>query len=170
MESEILVNGEAVSPEAASFLGALAGTTLIVVLAVSFVWAIIQIVACWKIFTKAGKPGWHSIIPYLSTWDEIDLAWNGKMAWVYIGLTIFVSLFSPIFNRYTSVGKDIPTALLILVCILIGALVVISVMALHKMSKAFGKGIGFTLGLIFLNPIFMIILGFGDAKYLGRQG
>jgi hypothetical protein len=43
-------------------------------------------------------------------------------------------------------------------------------MVLHLLSKSFGNGIGFTLGLIFLNPIFILILGFGDAKYIGPAG
>jgi hypothetical protein len=34
-------------------------------------------------------------------------------------------------------------------------------------SKSFGKGIGFTVGLILLSPIFILILGFGDARYVG---
>jgi hypothetical protein len=37
---------------------------------------------------------------------------------------------------------------------------------IHGLSKAFGKDVGFTLGLIFLSPIFFAILAFGDAKYV----
>lgn len=36
-----------------------------------------------------------------------------------------------------------------------------------KLAKAFGKGGGFALGLIFFSPIFYAILGFGSAEYLG---
>ena len=32
-------------------------------------------------------------------------------------------------------------------------------------AKVFGKGTGFALGLIFLGPIFWMILGFGSADY-----
>ena len=45
---------------------------------------------------------------------------------------------------------------------------VIGIMGLHKVSKAFGHGAGFTLGLIFLNPIFLLILGFGSSQYMGN--
>lgn len=34
-------------------------------------------------------------------------------------------------------------------------------------AKSFGKGIGFAVGLILLSGIFIPILGFGDAEYLG---
>lgn len=47
--------------------------------------------------------------------------------------------------------------------------VVVQIMLLHKMSKAFGHGIGFTLGLIFLPYIFLAILGFNGDEYLGPQ-
>jgi len=35
----------------------------------------------------------------------------------------------------------------------------------HALSKAFGKGMGYTLGLIFLSPVFFVMLAFGDATY-----
>ena len=40
----------------------------------------------------------------------------------------------------------------------------------NLISKSFGKGVGFTLGLIFLGPIFWAILGFGSATYQGPAG
>ena len=42
------------------------------------------------------------------------------------------------------------------------ALVVVSI----RMSKFFGKGDGFTVGLILLGFIFIPILAFGDAQYI----
>jgi hypothetical protein len=38
------------------------------------------------------------------------------------------------------------------------------------LSKSFGKDEGFTVGLILLSPVFLPILGFGDARYLGPYG
>ena len=35
------------------------------------------------------------------------------------------------------------------------------------LAKSFGKGVGFTIGLILLAPIFIMIFGFGDARYQG---
>lgn len=46
---------------------------------------------------------------------------------------------------------------------------VISIMYSVKLAKAFGRGIPFALGLIFLQPIFMLILGFGDDPYYGAD-
>ena len=39
-----------------------------------------------------------------------------------------------------------------------------------RMAKAYGKGTGFGFGLLFLPNIFMLILGFGSAEYLGPRG
>ena len=36
-----------------------------------------------------------------------------------------------------------------------------------RMAHAYGKSTAFGVGLIFLGPIFMIILAFGDAQYQG---
>ena len=46
---------------------------------------------------------------------------------------------------------------------------VISVVGDYKLAKCFGKGIGTFIGLLFLQPIFMMILGFGDAEYVGKD-
>lgn len=39
----------------------------------------------------------------------------------------------------------------------------------YKLSKAFGKDIGYTLGLIFFPQLFYCMLGFGSAEYIGCQ-
>ena len=46
---------------------------------------------------------------------------------------------------------------------------IISIMYSVKLAKAFGKGTGFAIGLIFLSPIFILILGLGDSTYHGAQ-
>ncbi len=97
--------------------------------------AIITIVATWRLFTKAGKPGWASIIPIYNFIILLEIV--GKPAWWVI------LLFIPIVN------------------------IVIGIMITHRLSLAFGRGIGTTLGLLFLTPIFMLILAFGKSTYLG---
>lgn len=44
---------------------------------------------------------------------------------------------------------------------------IVAILIWHGLSENFGKGAGFTIGLLFLNPIFMLILAFGDAEYMG---
>lgn len=48
--------------------------------------------------------------------------------------------------------------------------IVVGIWTTNLLSKSFGKGVGFTLGLIFLSFIFYPILGFGNATYKGAAG
>ena len=76
----------------------------------------------------------------------------------------------PIYNLYILCkivdGKGIKFLLFIIPIVN----VVYSILICIRMAKAFGRGTVFTLGLIFLNPIFTLILGFGDARYIGLRG
>ena len=48
--------------------------------------------------------------------------------------------------------------------------IVILVIMMNDLSKSFGHGVGFTLGLIFLSLIFLFILAFGSSTYRGPAG
>jgi len=43
---------------------------------------VFMIVTMWKIFTKAGKPGWACLIPFYNIFVMIDIA--GKPAWYFL--------------------------------------------------------------------------------------
>ena len=64
------------------------------------------------------------------------------------------------------------SALLVGIIPIVGAIasLVMFVMIWHGVSKGFGKGAGFTVGLILLHPIFVLILAFGDAQFTGIGG
>jgi hypothetical protein len=44
---------------------------------------------------------------------------------------------------------------------------VVTIIVMIDLAKAFGKGTGFAVGLILLSWIFLMILGFGSAPYVG---
>jgi hypothetical protein len=46
---------------------------------------------------------------------------------------------------------------------------VIIIITLDGLAKNFGKGTGFTVGLFFFRFIFVAILGFGNAVYIGDK-
>ena len=54
----------------------------------------------------------------------------------------------------------------ILMIIPIVGLIIWIIVALD-LAKVFGRGTGFAIGLIFLSPIFAMILGFGEDMYQG---
>ena len=47
---------------------------------------IFYIATLWKIFTKAGKPGWASIIPIYNTWVLCEI--GGKPGWWFLLMMI----------------------------------------------------------------------------------
>ncbi|MDZ4169731.1 MAG: DUF5684 domain-containing protein [Coriobacteriia bacterium] len=105
---------------------------------IMMVFIVIIVVAQWKIFTKANKPGWASIVPIYNIIVLLEIV-GRPIWWIILFLVPFVN-------------------------------VVIMIMVYNDLSKSFGKGAGFTLGLVFLSAIFMLILGFGSARYIGPGG
>jgi len=51
-----------------------------------------------------------------------------------------------------------------------GANIVFAIMTCIKLARVFGRGGGFAAGLIFLEPVFLMILAFGSAEYIGIDG
>lgn len=45
-----------------------------------------------------------------------------------------------------------------------------AVMTVYLLAKSFGKDVGFAIGLFFLGFIFIPMLGFGSARYIGPGG
>ncbi len=93
------------------------------------------IAAVWKVFSKAGKPGWAAIVPIYNAIMMLEIV--GRPAWWFILMLI------PLVN------------------------IVIAIIVVLDLAKSFGQGSGFAIGLLLLSPIFMAILGFGSARYIG---
>ena len=123
------------SPEDVGIIAILFGAFLIPFL----ILIAIYVIANWKIFEKAGQPGWAAIIPIYSWIVMLDVQGRPKW-WVIWYLIPFVNYVS--------------------------ALVMFIIQCLDY-AKRFGKDGGFVAGLILLNPIFLLILAFGSAQYQG---
>ena len=44
--------------------------------------AVVTLVGLWKMFTKAGKPGWACIIPFYSQYCQFEMAWGN--GWLFL--------------------------------------------------------------------------------------
>ncbi len=133
------------------------GGLILIGLITCLIYYILMVVAYWRIFNKAGEAGWKSIIPFLNVYTMYKIAWDGKMFWTVMGLDLISSSLVRLNNG---------VLLAIAVLAAIGALV-IGIMLNFKLARAFGKGTGFAIGLILLNPIFILILAFGSSRYIG---
>ena len=125
---------------ATTLIGALM-VYLVIILAVY----IIQIVAMWKLFGKAGEKGWKSIIPIYNL--VILFKISGLSPWLIL---VYFAAIIPI------IGWIAPIALTAYLC--------------YKLAKSFGKDGGWAVGLYFLAPIFYMILAFGKSEYVGPGG
>ncbi len=76
----------------------------------------------------------------------------------------------PIYNIYTLVkivdGNGWKFLLLLIPFVNFVYLIILN----FRIAKAYGKGIGFGFGLLFLPTIFQLILAFGKAEYVGPKG
>lgn len=143
-------------------MGALLGMGA-VALIISLAVCVLMIVAVWKIFTKAGEKGWKSIIPIYNGYTMYKISWKPLWFWITLAISVLSSVVTSI------LGAESNAALVISVILAI-AEIVIAIIAMYKLSKSFGHGVGFTIGLILLAPIFILILAFGSSKYIGPEG
>lgn len=71
----------------------------------------------------------------------------------------------PIYNVYCFYKITWGSGWLFLVLLVPLVGFVFSIITQYRLAKSFDKGIGFTIGLILLSPVFLLILGFGNAEY-----
>jgi len=104
---------------------------MIVILAI----VVVMIASLWKVFTKAGQPGWAAIVPFYNLIVLCQIV-GRPLWWIVLCLIPFVNF-------------------------------VIVILVYIDLAKSFGKSTGFGLGMFFLGFIFLPILGFGSAQYVG---
>lgn len=154
------------------------GTFLLVLLGilvslgiVLFIWWLLQVIANWRIFLKAGESGWKSIIPIYADYITFKISWKkGKtMFWVWLIGNCLMSYGSYAQSAAQTAGTALNPVIGLLSVLGTLAAFVITVMISLKKSQAFGHGVGLAIGLLFLSPIFTLILGFGSSIYQGPQ-
>ena len=110
---------------------------------------VLQIVAMWKVFVKAGQHGWEAIIPFYNSYIKFNITWG--CGWLF-----FIPILCGLGMRSVCLGWVFSIVSL-----------VIYALTEYKLAEGFGHGLGFTIGLIFLPTIFWCILAFGNSEYKG---
>ena len=128
-------------PAIAAAFGAYVGVFSIIVIAVY----IIQVIAMWKLYTKAGEKGWKSLIPIYNY--VILFKISGLSPWLIL---LFLTAIIPFVGWVVTV--------------------VLNALLAYKLAKSFGKDIAWAIGLYFLPSIFYMILAFGSSQYVTPGG
>ena len=123
---------EPTAAEAAGIMALLAALMLPIIIMV-----VIYIISMWKIFTKAGQPGWAAIVPIYNIIVQLNV--QGRPTWWIVWYLI------PYVNSVSSCVMLIFTGI--------------------DLSKRFGKSGGFAAGIILLPFIFLPILAFNSSQY-----
>ena len=139
---------------------------------ISLAFIALAIIAYWRIFVKAGEEGWKAIIPFYNAYTAMKLFWKTSIFWIGIGLGVGASIGYGMASygvvALAIYGGGGNAAVMVIGFILafgcgITAFV-LEIMFLNRGSKAFGHGAGFTVGLVFLNFIFILILAFSKSE------
>ena len=132
------------------------------------------IVAWWRIFSKAGEKGWKILIPVYNMYVMYKLFWKAAIFAIMIVLSIVAVIGSSVtmYGAVMSVLQGGSSTFYIGLFLLVASMIVILILDIifyNKVSKAFGHGAGFTVGLVLLPFIFLLILAFDSSKYIGKE-
>lgn len=146
--------------------GAVLGGMLGAVIVCAIAFAVLMIIAEWKLFTKAGEAGWKSLIPIYNIWVAFKIVGiNPINAIILIVAEILVNAFA----ASTQNGGEPNTLMSIISFVVMIYAVVLGFVYLWKLAKAYSRGVGTFIGLVFLPNIFTLILAFGSAKYIKKS-
>ena len=116
---------------------------------------VVLVIGRWGMFRKAGKKGWHSLVPFLNVYEEYSLCWNGWFGVIADLCTVafFATgmLSAPAVLHWSvllvNIGLGIPEGL--------------------TLAKAFGqsKAVGVLLAIPVVKDFAKMILGVSKAKY-----
>ena len=158
---------------------AVVGATLGTVLTISLIIGVLLIIAGCRIFEKAGEKGWKILIPIYDAYILFKICGIKNWFWVMLCISIIAAIMmganmppyiedSYGYHINYDILVDYPVYLTATAITCVSSIAFTIAIAV-KLAKAFGKGVGYTLGLIFLPNIFTLILGFGKAKYDAKR-
>ena len=122
---------------------------------------LLLVIGRWCLFRKAGKPGWHSLIPFLSSYQEYDIGWKG-------GIGLLASLL-PIASGALGLFTNNSNWTFLVTVVLGITYIVLRLVESLKLAKAFGKGVVVGILLMLFQSLGRFILGVSKAKYQGKE-
>lgn len=152
---------------------AVLGVIFLVIALIALAICVIVVVCQWKLFKKAGEPGWAAIIPIYNTFVMSKIAFgNYNWAFVFLALWIVQMIISVMQSVLSVIDSDIVVILglfISLVSIVISlAYAVVSGIITFFFSKSFGKSTTWNVLMIFFSPIMLILMVLDkNTEYVG---
>jgi hypothetical protein len=154
------------------------GIAMLVILVV----AVIVIIAKWKLFEKAGEPGWTAIIPIYNLLQFSKIAtgdFHIGIVWlIAMGVNTVCVTIQTVFNGLATAGDGSLwfLSLIGLVFSLIGMVAALGGAVVggylnYVFTKSYGQTDLMCILSIFFTPIIFLIMAFSkDTQYIGPQG
>ena len=139
-------------------------TFIVIAIIATIIAAIARIIGWWAIFSKMGVSGWKSLIPIYNTYNIYRKVWSKKAFWLSLLLNIIVAALDTI-PLFVDIGNDFTFFYIMLYVIMATISFFVNFKLMASLSVNFGHGVGYTFGLVFLQTIFVLIIGFGDSKF-----
>lgn len=132
------------------------------------IYAVLTIIGFWLLFESKKVEGWKAIIPIYSTYLSYKLFFKKSKFWVLFVSTvlIFVLLIALLITAAATNGSAMTDStafsilgMFALILILFIVILVISIQFDISICKKYNMGFLFILGMIFISPVFIFILG-----------
>lgn len=135
---------------------------------IQFAFFILQIVSFWMLFQKADVAGWKSIIPIYSNWKMFDIVWKTKYFWFTLGLSVVYAVLMYLVQNVITTGVFFIVLTVVRLIVLFFSCMLEFFFYRH-LARSYGKGDCFVFGLFFLYSIFILILGLGRSRFVGKK-
>ncbi|WP_432315470.1 DUF5684 domain-containing protein [Collinsella aerofaciens] len=130
------------------------GITLFIFLFVLLAFiGILPIAGKWKVYGKLGMLGWYSIIPVYADYKLCERVHRTDEGKTFTMAYLIVLICSWAFCWVDTVGVLLALAQLVM-----------TIIVLNDLSRAFGKETGYTIGLVIFGFVFWTMLGFGASE------
>ena len=124
----------------------------------------LTLIGKYFIFEKMGMPGWKSLIPIYSDYLLFRELIGSGYFWGYIASALLAGSCSALVT--IGLVSGVMEFLFVIAAVASCTVTIaIQIKLAHSLSKSFGHGIGYTFGLIFIEPIMLMILGLGNNRY-----
>lgn len=115
--------------------------------------SILNIIATWIIFKKAGRKGWESLIPFYNVWIFTTKIANLNWWWILIYLSSFLIILLPLFNQ--------SLLIILLTIMLITSICYLSAfVCFYNIAKKFNHKTIDAIGMLLIPTIMFPIMAF----------